>query len=135
MGLSLAARLVGALLLALAGFVLGQRLKQGEWDAAALEQRNATDRKLARQAEQSMAASTAHEQQRAAIAAQLRRSRDALSIALRAPISCPTDSEPGSRAVALGDVLLPAAALDGVRSAGAPRRDPGSATGESRAGL
>lgn len=131
MGLSLSARAVALALAVLAGFVLGTRLKQGEWDASELERRATVDRTLLRQAEQSMTASTAHEKQRAAIASQLRRSRDALALALRAPISCSTTAEP----FALGDVVLPAAALDGVRSAGRPRHEPGPAASEPGAGL
>lgn len=133
--MSIAAKLVAMLLLGLAGFVLGTRLKQGEWDAAELERQQMAGRTLLRQGEAALAASTLHEAKRGQLAAQLRRSRDALSIALRTPISCPDigDGEApagaGRRTIPLGSVVLPAGVLDGVRDAAAARAPASPASG------
>jgi hypothetical protein len=91
---------------------------QALWDAAtaAATLKAASDRE--KRAELALAASAEAEAYRAALAANLEDARHALQKALRRPISCPAGA-------LLGDVVLPAAAMDGLRSAsGAVRAKP-----------
>lgn len=93
--------------------VQGRAEVQARWDAAELARERQANVDAARRAEQSIAAAAAHEAARAAIARNLTEARHDLRNALSAPISCP----PGQSGMEVGDVLLPAAVLDGVRRA------------------
>lgn len=68
-------------------------------------------------------ASASFEAWRAAAARREQENRDALSYALRTPISCPTSGH-------LADVLVPAAAVDELRAAGRSGAAPGAAASE-----
>lgn len=71
-------------------------------------------------------ASASFEAWRAAAARREQENRDALSYALRTPISCPASGD-------LADVLVPAAAVDELRAAGQPAvAAPGAAASEPR---
>lgn len=85
---------------------------QARWDAAEQERERQANADRLRQFNQALAASTTHETQRAAIARNLTEARNALSYAMRSPIICPASGQ-------LGDVVLPAGALAGVRDAAA----------------
>lgn len=107
--------LLAALVLASAagaGHRAGAAGVQARWDAAELERTQQQLSDARRNAERSITASAAHERDRAALARSLREARNAVSIAMRTPISCPNSGE-------LGDLVLPADALRGVRDAAA----------------
>lgn len=114
MGPAMIAGVFGLVVAAAGGFYGGQRLKQAEWDAAELDRTRELALLERRRQVNAQAQSAGQEAVRAAIAAELRRSQDALSIALRTPVSCPPA---GESPLELGDVLLPAGVLDGVRDA------------------
>lgn len=107
--------LLAALVLAsaaAAGHRTGAAGVQARWDAAELERTRQQLTDVRRNADRAIAASDAYQRDRTAVARSLRESRDALSIALRTPISCPPSGQ-------LGDLVLPGGLLDGVRRAAA----------------
>ncbi|MFN3630485.1 MAG: hypothetical protein ACK4XK_10605 [Casimicrobiaceae bacterium] len=85
---------------------------QARGDAVELERERQANANALRNANRARLASTRHETERAALARHLREARNATSIAMRTPISCPDSGR-------LGDLLLPAGALAGVRDAAA----------------
>lgn len=88
----------------------GARSVQARWDAAEVQRERQANADALRRADLALAASASHEADRAALARNLREARNAVSIALRTPISCPASG-------LAADVVLPAAALAGVRDA------------------
>jgi hypothetical protein len=92
------------------GWHLGAGRVQGQWDAAELErERQVRDDRAAQQRLANEAAQR-FELERQALAAGMARARRAVADALAAPAVCP----PSGR---LADVVVPAAALDGLRAA------------------
>lgn len=83
---------------------------QARWDAADLQRERQDNADAMRRAEQAFSASTGYELGKAATAADLRKGRGAISSSLRTQLSC----SPGNE---LGAVVVPAAALAGVRDA------------------
>lgn len=108
-------QLIGVLaLLALVwfhGMTKGKEWTQAEWDAANV----AAERQAQQQAEQNrktaLDAAARFESTRQRLSAENRRARDALSVALRAPISCDDKGAP----YALADLPVPAAVVDRLR--------------------
>jgi hypothetical protein len=92
------------------GWHLGTQRVQGQWDAAELErERRARDDRAAQQRQADEAAQR-FERERQALAAGMARARRAVADALEAPAVCPLSGR-------LADVVVPAAALDGLRAA------------------
>lgn len=97
---------------------VGAAAVQARWDRAELDRERQANADRLRNANRALDASAKHETDRAALARNLREARNAISTTLRAPISCPASGQ-------LADVVLPAAALAGVRdAAGADGRAP-----------
>jgi hypothetical protein len=105
-----------ALLLAAAagGWHLGAGRVQARWDVAELQRERQAAELRAEAQRLAQAAATRHEAQRRRIEARLPGLRRDLADALRRPLACPTGAP-----VAVGDVLVPAAAVDRLRDAGA----------------
>jgi hypothetical protein len=116
-----------AVLAATVGGWGGARFKQGQWDAAELDRTRRDAAVAVRRIDVALDASAAYEKSRAAVAAEIRKARHAVDVALQAPLSCP----PG-QPLQLGDLVLPAAVLDGVRGAAAV--DHGSAGNSAEPG-
>lgn len=112
---------------ALCGYWLGHRHTQARWDAEKLEQLQEDADEAFWRRSRAQDASTAFEAYRTAQAARLRQTHDALSIALRSPVSCPSAGDPP---LELGDVLLPAGVLDRVRDFAAGPADVDRPSGE-----
>lgn len=89
----------------------GARFKQSEWDAAELQRMRENAATAARRVDVALDASAAYEKTRAAAAAESRRPRHDVDVALQAPVAC------AGQPLQLGELVLPAAALDGVRGA------------------
>lgn len=96
---------------------------QARWDAAELERERQANTDALRNANRALQASARHETERAALARNLREARHANTISMQQQFSCPASGQ-------VGDVLLPADALAGVRSAaaGASWSHPGAAS-------
>lgn len=115
----LAWQLVGVLVLVALvwfhGMTKGKAWVQADWDAANVQaERQAQEAATARRA-QANAAAQDFETKRAQLAGELARTRGALSVALRAPLSCnPTED---GHAPTIGDVPVPAAAVSRLRAA------------------
>jgi hypothetical protein len=104
-----------------AAYAAGKTAGDAECTAARQETDRLASRARAQRIETAASASTAHEAVRAQITQRLQESRHVVRQALAAPVACPA-----GRALAVGDVVLPADALRGVRNAagavpGAPR--------------
>jgi hypothetical protein len=104
-----------------AAHAAGKAGAEAECAAARQETDRLANRARALRIETAASASTAHEAVRAQITHRLQESRHVVRQALAAPVACPV-----GRTLAVGDVVLPADALRGVRNAagavpGAPR--------------
>jgi ElaB/YqjD/DUF883 family membrane-anchored ribosome-binding protein len=90
---------------------------KAEAEAACTDARQEADRMASRaralRVETAASAGTAHEAVRAQITQRLQESRHVVRQALAAPVACPA----AGRTLAVGDVVLPADALRGVRNA------------------
>ena len=104
------------------GWTKGKANVQRDWDAANVKAERKAQEAAAAQRSQANAAAQEFEAQRARLAGELARTRGALSVALRAPLSC-NPMEDG-RAPTIADVPVPAAAVDRLRAAATgPRAD------------
>jgi len=112
-----------------AGGWCGARFKQGQWDAAELQRTRENAAAAARRVDVAMDASAAYEKSRAAVAAEIRRPRHDVDAALHAPVAC------AGQPFELGDLVLPGAALDGVRSAAAAGDGGAEAASEPGSGV
>ena len=113
---------IAALAGAAAAGPAGCWLRDLQADAADLKRAEAAERQRIRNADRAEWAGTTFEDDRDAIRDQLRAAQNTLAAALATPVpQCP--------AVAVGDVVLPAAALDRLRAvaAGDQRTDPAGA--------
>jgi hypothetical protein len=97
-----------------AAYAAGEAAAGAECAAARQETDRLASRARALRIEVAASASAGHEAVRAQITQRLPESRHAVRQALAAPVACPV-----GRALAVGDVVLPADALRGVRNAGA----------------
>lgn len=95
----------------------GAAAVQARWDRAELDRERQANADRLRNANRALDASATHETERAALARNLREARNAISTTLRASVSCPSSGR-------LADVVLPAAALAGVRDASGAERAP-----------
>jgi hypothetical protein len=105
-----------------AAHAAGKAEADAECTAARQEADRMASRARAQRVEVAASASASHEAVRAQITHRLQESRHVVRQALAAPVACPA-----GRALAVGDVVLPADALRGVRNAAGPvpaaRRD------------
>lgn len=115
--------LLAALALAAAlalGWHYGAAHVQGRWDAAELQRERAAQTLRAQHTRHMAALADRFEASRAERRDRLREQTYGLRLDLRRPVAC----APGASAPELGAVLVPAAAVDRLRSAGAdPRPD------------
>lgn len=95
----------------------GRAEVQALWDGARAEAEQAAAADRAAQAETARTAAADYEAQKAAIAANLEDARHDLQKALRRPIRCPAGAS-----LAVGDVVLPADVLAGLRDAAGAAR-------------
>jgi hypothetical protein len=95
-----------------AAHAAGKAEANAECTAARQETDRLASRARALRVETAASASTAHEAVRAQITHRLQESRHVVRQALAAPVACPV-----GRTLAVGDVVLPADALRGVRNA------------------
>lgn len=117
----LAWQLVGVLVLvALAwfhGMTKGKAWVRADWDAANVQAEREAQQRAAENRQRSGQESAAFEHERAKLASELARTRGALSVALRAPLSC--DPTEDGHAPTIGDVPVPADAVARLRAAAA----------------
>jgi hypothetical protein len=90
----------------------GRAEVQAQWDDVERQRAERIRAERERRAWLAIEQSKGHEAARAASARNLEEARHAVRTALSAPISCPS-----GQILQVGDVLLPGAALDGVRRA------------------
>lgn len=95
-----------------AAFQRGKQAERAVWLDAQRKAKDSADAKRDKNRRSAQTASAQHEAARAAITQELQDARHDLDIALQRPISC-------SDGRTLADIVLPAAALDGVRRAAA----------------
>jgi len=133
----LAAAAVALVVAAGAGWRQGVLHTRAAWQAADVAREHAQLEALGEDRRRAARASTTHEERRAAIAAALPEAQHDIRAALSAPLDCKTDPPGSSRLAdrALGDVLVPAAALAGLRHAAGDDDPPGSAAAQPRGSL
>jgi len=104
------------------GMTKGKAWVQADWDAATVAAERAAQAAAQAQRDQANAAATDFETKRARLAGELHRTRGALSVALRTPLSCTPTGD--GHAPTLADVVVPADAVAGLRAAATgPRQD------------
>jgi hypothetical protein len=108
------------------GWWLGAGRVQARWDAAELAHARAAADARAENELLRASAAAAHEAARQQIQSRTPEARRAVNTALRQPVPCPPPAPgaPPAADLALGDVRVPAAVVDGLRRAGAPPAAP-----------
>lgn len=122
-----AAAAAAAVVAAAAGAWGGWQVRDLQADADELARTREEGAARMRQVDRSIEAGTAHETERARLARELTKARHDIRTALQQPATCPAqpDGTPGQ----LGDLVIPAAALAGLRRA-AGGLPPGPAASE-----
>lgn len=95
------------------GYWQGGRVVQGRWDAAELQREREQAEAAAEQRRLADRAARGFEVARARLAEAAPAARAAVGAGLRAPVACSA----GAASVALGDLRVPAAVVDGLRRA------------------
>lgn len=97
------------------GMTKGKAWVRADWNAANVAAERAAQAAAQAQRDQANAAATEFEAKRARLAGELHRTRGALSVALRTPLSCTPTGD--GHAPTIADVPVPAAAVDRLRAA------------------
>jgi hypothetical protein len=99
------------------GMTKGKAWVQADWDAATVATERAAQAAAQAQRDQANAAATEFETKRAQLATELQRTRGALSVALRTPLSCTPTGD--GHVPTIADVPVPADAVARLRAAAA----------------